>query len=329
MLLADVRHLMPKYDKYNHKPEFRRAGPVLGLALHHSATVNEAGEGVGDAELFFKFQTADTTQGGYGWNHGAWHYVIRVDGLIEYALDESLAGYHAGFAAPAQDDPAREQKSRTFRELEDGQFWNNHYLSICLAGDFSRPDARPTEAQWYSLLMLASDLRWRYEIPLENMRGHSELMAESGLPEFTDCPGRHFDLDALRAQLEIETPFLHAEFLHVLDAPAHAPADSTLALSVVLRNAGNFTWLGDSALTRRVLLRGEWLDMNQERSPIGVWQFAGDVRPGQTSALNNLAVRTPATKGNYTLRFALDADDEEPWYDADSSQFDMAIQIEE
>ena len=328
MLLADVRHLMPGYDKYSRQPEFRRLGPVLGLALHHSATVNDANEPVGDAELFFKFQTADPAGGGYGWKHGAWHYVIRADGLIEYALDESIAGYHAGFAAPADDDPAREQKERTFRELEDGQFWNNHYLAVCLVGDFSRPDAHPPDAQWYSLLMLASDLRSRYDIPLENVRGHSELMAASGWREFTDCPGNHLDLDALRAQLEIETPFLRAELLRVLDAPAHASPDSTITLSVVLRNAGNFAWRGNSAITRRTLLRGEWLDADQQSFRIGTWRFADDVRPGQTVTLNNLALRTPETPGDYTLRLALDADGEEPWYDADSSYFDVAMRIE-
>lgn len=331
MLLADVRALMPKFDKYNNKPEYRRVGPALGIALHHSATVDAQGEPLGDAELFFKFQTADVSEGGYGWDHGAWHYVIRADGMIEYALDESLAGYHAGFAAPEETDPAREKRLKTFYDFENGQFWNNHYLTICLVGDFSREGSHPTDAQWYALLLLVSDLWWRYDIPLENIRGHAELMKASGLKDYTDCPGAHFDLDSLRAQCEIETPFLRAEFLHVLDAPAQASPDTTLALSVVLRNAGNFTWLGDAAITRRIALHGEWLDENgaSKRLESGEWRFTDDVRPGQTIALNNLALRTPADAGAYTLRLALVPFDDEVWYDTDASYLDVTMKIDE
>ena len=119
--------------------------------------------------------------------------MITGDGTIEYALDDKISAYHAGFKDP--DNSAG---------LEYGQFWNNHYLAICLSGWFSHNriyrDATghthpipnnftvPTEAQMASLLALIQHLRHKYDISVENIRAHRELLGNS-----TACPGQNLD----------------------------------------------------------------------------------------------------------------------------------------
>jgi hypothetical protein len=128
--------------------------------------------------------------------------VIPGDGQIQYALDDKIAAYHAGFKDPNDSEG-----------LEQGQYWNNHYLAICLSGwfaddrtyrdaegqiqtipnDYTSPDATQMEP----LVVLIQYLRKKYTIPVVNVRGHRELAGNS-----TTCPGLNFDPAALRAQLK-------------------------------------------------------------------------------------------------------------------------------
>jgi nucleoid-associated protein YgaU len=96
--------------------------------------------------------------------------------------------------------------------LEQGQYWNNHYLAVCLAGWFSqgrtyRDDAGRTQpipndftspgaVQMQSLLALLQQLRKKYDIPVENVRGHRELAGNA-----TTCPGSTVDPAQIRAAL--------------------------------------------------------------------------------------------------------------------------------
>jgi LysM repeat protein len=204
--LKDVRAEMPNYANYK---DWQRSGDILGIAVHHSATADRAtGAPSGNALSFFEYHVKER-----GWQHGGYNYVIRGDGLIEYALDEKISAYHAGFKDPS--DSSR---------LEQGQYWNNHYLAICLAGWFEQnrtyqdaagrtqtiPNAytTPTEAQMESLLGLIQQLRHKYNILLENVRGHRELAGNS-----TVCPGLNFDPATLRAKLKTldETETVPAE----------------------------------------------------------------------------------------------------------------------
>ena len=140
---------------------------------------------------------------------GPWgyNYVITDQGQVEYALDDMIAAYHAGFKDPDDSEG-----------LEEGQYWNNHYLAICLVGWFAedRPyrdaDAviryipnhhtTPSAAQSQALFDLIQQLRQKYDIPVENVRGHRELTGNS-----TVCPGQNFDPAELRARLrEAELP---------------------------------------------------------------------------------------------------------------------------
>ena len=195
--IKDVRSEMPNYSAYK---DWQRNGKILGIAVHHSASANHiTGAPVGDARSFFDYHV--NTQ---GWSHGGYNYVIPGNGDIEYALDDKIAGYHAGFKDPDNSEG-----------LEYGQYWNNHYLAICLAGWFSEnrtyrdADGRlnnipnqytiPTAQQMESLLGLIRYLREKYDIPVENVRGHRELLGNS-----TVCPGHNLDPAELRAKLRAD-----------------------------------------------------------------------------------------------------------------------------
>lgn len=197
--IVDVRDQMPNYETYK---DWQRLGAILGVAVHHSATADrETGAPTGDALAFFNYHVH-----GRGWAHGGYNYVIRGDGGIEYALDEKIAAYHAGFKDPNDS-----------YGLERGQYWNNHYLAVCLAGWFgpgrtwrdqagtvySIPDqfTAPTQAQMTSLLDLLRHLMTKYGIPLENVRGHRELTGSH-----TQCPGLNLDPATLRARLREPEP---------------------------------------------------------------------------------------------------------------------------
>jgi len=194
--IVDVRDKMPNYAAYK---DWRRGGAITGIAIHHSATADrQTGAPVGNALTFFDYHVNTR-----GWTHGGYNYVLLPDGTLEYALDERIAGYHAGFRAP--DD---------VHNLERGQYWNNHYLAICLVGHFENgrawhsggpgiivhhiPDEHttPTLAQMETLRACVHQLMEKYGIPVENVRGHRELTRCN-----THCPGLNFDLEAFRASL--------------------------------------------------------------------------------------------------------------------------------
>jgi len=194
LTIKDVRAQMPNYQAYRH---WRRSGEVTGIAIHHSATADrQTGAPIGDAFTFFNYHVNSR-----GWTHGGYNYVLLPDGTLQYALDEKISGYHAGFKDPNDE-----------HNLEKGQYWNNHYLAICLVGYFESgrtwrdaqgnvraiPDSHtlPTPAQMDTLKKFVLHLMEAYHVPAENVRGHRELTGSN-----TRCPGLSFDLDALRASL--------------------------------------------------------------------------------------------------------------------------------
>jgi N-acetyl-anhydromuramyl-L-alanine amidase AmpD len=186
--VVDVRAEMPRREG----ALAPRTGAVLGVAVHHSATAHPAtGLALDTAHTLFEHHVLER-----GWQQGGYHYVIRPTGLVEYALDEAALGRHAGFEDP--DD---------VHGLGKGQFWNEHYLAICLLGWFDTDRVfmgqlipnhftRPTPPQWAALLALTADLCTRYALPVENVRGHRELAGCR-----TRCPGTQLDLARLRAEL--------------------------------------------------------------------------------------------------------------------------------
>ncbi|RMF01815.1 MAG: N-acetylmuramoyl-L-alanine amidase, partial [Chloroflexi bacterium] len=164
--IKDVRAIMPNYAAYKN---WHRNGKILGIAVHHSATANRlTGAPIGDAATFFNYHVNTR-----GWTHGGYNYVITAGGQIEYALDDKISAYHAGFKDPDNSE-----------RLEYGQYWNNHYLAICLAGWFTdnrtyqdesgrarripNNHTRPGPAQMSALIELIQYLRKKYDIPVEN-----------------------------------------------------------------------------------------------------------------------------------------------------------------
>ncbi|MEM7030451.1 MAG: N-acetylmuramoyl-L-alanine amidase [Chloroflexota bacterium] len=206
--LVDVRSQMPNYENYK---DWDRGGAILGIAFHHSATADrQTGQPTGDAFSYFDYHV-----NGRGWAHGGYNYVINADGVIQYALDEKIAAYHAGFKDVDNSEG-----------LEYGQYWNNHYLAICVAGWFSdnrtyrddqgthsipNNDTRPRQAQFDAMMALIVHLREKYNIPVENVRAHRELTGNA-----TQCPGLNMDPAQIRQLLRENTP---APPIHPIPSP--------------------------------------------------------------------------------------------------------------
>ncbi|MCX7805264.1 MAG: N-acetylmuramoyl-L-alanine amidase [Planctomycetota bacterium] len=147
------------------------------IVIHHSATET------GSAAEFHRIHTAR------GWDGLGYDFVIgngkgSGDGEIEvgYRWKQQLRGAHAGAAE-----------------------YNEHGIGIVLVGNFN--ETRPTEHQMESLRHLLRFLMDYCGIPAHNVLGHNEI-------KITDCPGRNFDMKALRAAIAGYGPSsLHASDL--------------------------------------------------------------------------------------------------------------------
>jgi len=71
---------------------------------------------------------------------------------------------------------------------------NRRSLGVALAGNFD--ETPPDAATWATALRTLTWIRRRLELPVDRVIGHRE-----GDPGHTVCPGRHFDMAALRAAL--------------------------------------------------------------------------------------------------------------------------------
>jgi len=193
--IRDVRAAMPNYQHYR---DSQRTGVVTGIAVHHSATANRiTGLSMDEAATIFRYHVETL-----GWGHGGYHYLVHPNGLIEYALDERIPAFHAGFSDPGDQ-----------LHLERGQYWNNHLLAVCLLGWFERDRVlgdgvaipnrfiAPTSGQWRALVELVAELARRYAIAPDAIKGHRELAGCR-----TVCPGANVDLDALRRQVQFLSP---------------------------------------------------------------------------------------------------------------------------
>jgi len=131
-----------------------------GIVIHHSATDTHIISGVDAAFL-------DRVHESRGWGlrygqrvyHIGYHYVILPDGTVQPGRPEWMPGAHTvGY---------------------------NHYLGICLIGDFSDrggQTAHPTHAQLEALVNLIVKQIRRHNIPLSRLYRHCDLAA-------TECPG--------------------------------------------------------------------------------------------------------------------------------------------
>ncbi|CAA9445136.1 MAG: hypothetical protein AVDCRST_MAG64-4470 [uncultured Phycisphaerae bacterium] len=137
------------------------------IVIHHSA-----GE-AGGADRF------DELHRDKGWDELGYHFVIgngsdTADGQVE-----------VGSRWAAQKHGAH---CKTKNE-----YYNNHGIGICLVGNFELHP--PAERQLQSLRRLVAFLSREFGIPPERVYTHG------GVTRQTHCPGKHFDLAALRKSL--------------------------------------------------------------------------------------------------------------------------------
>jgi N-acetyl-anhydromuramyl-L-alanine amidase AmpD len=134
------------------------------IVVHHSATP------MGGATRF------DRAHRERGFDELGYHFVIgngtdTGDGEVEVGPRWKAQKYGAHCRSP-----------------ED--YYNEHGIGICLVGNFD--ESRPTAAQVQSLTRLVKYLRRTYDIPADKVFSHG------GVTGMTHCPGKHFDLKALR-----------------------------------------------------------------------------------------------------------------------------------
>ena len=134
------------------------------IVIHHSAT------DFGGARRFDKGHREK------GWDDLGYHFVIgngsdTRDGLVEVGprWKEQRHGAHC-------------------RSPED--YYNEHGIGICLVGNFD--EDRPSAAQTQNLTKLVRFLCRKYDIPASRVYTHG------GVTHQTACPGKHFNLKALR-----------------------------------------------------------------------------------------------------------------------------------
>ena len=134
------------------------------IVIHHSAT------DYGGARRFDKGHKEK------GWDDLGYHFVIgngsdTRDGLVEVGprWKEQRHGAHC-------------------RSPQD--YYNEHGIGICLVGNFD--EEKPSAAQVQSLAKLVRFLCRKYNIPASRVYTHG------GVTHQTACPGKHFDLKALR-----------------------------------------------------------------------------------------------------------------------------------
>lgn len=104
------------------------------------------------------------------WNGIGYHYFIAGDGTV-YQLrndNESEVPHSIGF--------------------------NNTCVAICISGNFSLTEC--PKKQWEVALSLVREIMKKYNVPVENVKGHRELPNN---PE--ECPGLNFNLDKFRSEL--------------------------------------------------------------------------------------------------------------------------------
>lgn len=125
---------------------------ITRIIVHCSASI--AGVDL-YAEDIRAYHCNPVKQGGRGWHHPGYHYVVRLDGTVEPLLDESLvANGVKGF--------------------------NQTAIHVCYIGGLDkkgRPANTMTEAQYASMRRLLTDLLKKY--PAATLHGHNEFAAKA------------------------------------------------------------------------------------------------------------------------------------------------------
>ncbi|MFZ7103348.1 MAG: peptidoglycan recognition family protein [Peptococcaceae bacterium] len=146
MEIVDLRKELPRHGGKKYKS--RELKQIRKAALHHSMTAS------GDAFSFAHYHIQENDWPGIGY-----HYVICIDGKIQWCHDLETITYHVGNS-------------------------NDQALGICLVGDF-RQGGQPTGEQWQALRELGryilQVLPW---LTPEDFWGHSQFPGYS----WKQCP---------------------------------------------------------------------------------------------------------------------------------------------
>jgi N-acetylmuramoyl-L-alanine amidase len=155
-VFRDVRKSLKKHP--TEKYDTRSLRTIKHIVVHHSLTKS------GSAEAYAEFHV-DTN----GWPGIGYHFHIAKDGSVDWTNSLETISYHVGNS-------------------------NKTSVGIVLTGDFRVE--KPTEAQIKSLITLIRYLQKLLNIPITNVKGHSEMPGYS----WKECPC--IDMNDLRKKVD-------------------------------------------------------------------------------------------------------------------------------
>jgi len=155
--IRDKRDSLPHHAKKKYMP---RSGPWTIAIIHHSLTSG------GSAEAFARYHVTENNWPGIGY-----HYVINIDGTIDWCQSHETKSYHVGKH-------------------------NGYCLGICMVGDFrkSQPDPRQIQSAYRILKEIL------------NVTDPTKIMGHSELPgyDWKKCPV--IDMNVFRAEYKALLP---------------------------------------------------------------------------------------------------------------------------
>lgn len=150
-------------------PSAENSAQWQAIVIHHTATPTGS---AAEIDMLHKKRGFD----GLGYDFIINNGQGNPDGLVEvgYRWRDQLVGAHC----------------RPENCIDN--YWNTHAIGIALVGNFEIH--HPTERQYASLEELVGFLKQRYTVANNQIWGHQQVPGSH-----TQCPGRHFSLNRLRA----------------------------------------------------------------------------------------------------------------------------------
>ena len=185
------------------------------VVVHSSDTSDKAGNAV-DASLesMRRYHIEHN-----GWNDIGYHFVVRMNGEVEYGRALAVEGAHV-------------------------QGFNAETIGICCSGD---GDVLPfTLAQRRTLATLCAKLCREFGLSPLAVIGHREADDHGAPPVLKRCPGAHVNLDAIRADVQLEL-----DALRLVPRTPPLPSPPSVPFDLILKPAADQATRVE-ALERRV-----------------------------------------------------------------------------
>lgn len=160
MTVVNVVDELKKHD--TKKYPYRHLSSITHIAIHHSLTEPNS-DSRKDVEAFARYHVEEND-----WPGIAYAYVIGYEGTVFKTNIAVHVTYHVGNH-------------------------NRKALGICLVGDFR--DSEVPKEQYNAAIELVQICMDSYEVPIENVLGHSEFEGY----KWKECPA--FDMDKFRKDL--------------------------------------------------------------------------------------------------------------------------------